>query len=100
MIEVMVMEGLIIAEKNLIIEEIKTNQLNPNQLVAIKVESLHKPVILMSRSEALKQTSSEYSFEEIKGLSNNYKHNPKWIDGDFTLTSTHWKTSPVSKNFS
>ena len=40
--------SIIITKKNLIIEEIKTNQVNPNQLVAVKVESLHKAVILMS----------------------------------------------------
>ena len=78
----------------------KTNQLNPNQLVAIKVESIHKPVMLMSCYETPKQTCSELSFEEIKRLLNKYKHNPKWIDGDFTLTNTNWETSSVSKNFS
>ena len=54
----------------------------------------------MSCYETPKQISSELSFEEIKTLSNKYKHNPKWIDRDFTLTNANWETSSVSKNFS
>ena len=40
--------SIIIAKKNLITEEIQTNQVNPNQLVAIKAKSFPKPVILIS----------------------------------------------------
>ena len=47
--------SIIIAKKDLIIEEIKTNQVNPNQLVPIKVEFLHKPVVLMSGSLVIQE---------------------------------------------
>ena len=87
--------SIIITKKNLIIEEIKTNQVNPNQLVAIKVESLHKPVILMSCYRAPKRASSESLFDEIKRLSNKYKHNPVWIGGDFNLPDIDWETKPI-----
>ena len=62
--------SIIIEKKNLITEKIKTNQVNPNKLVAIKFESLHKPVILISCYRAPKGTSSESLFDETKRLSN------------------------------
>ena len=62
--------SIIIEKKNLITEEVKTNQVNPNKLVAIKFESLDKPVILISCYRAPKGTSSESLFDETKRLSN------------------------------
>ena len=59
---------IIIAKKNLIIEEIKTNQENPSQLVAIKVKFFHKRLILMSCCRTPKRASSELLFDEIKRI--------------------------------
>ena len=40
-----------------------------------------------------KQTSSGSLFDEIKRLSNKYKYNPVWTDGDFNLPNTGWETN-------
>ena len=65
------------------------------ELIAIKVQSLHKPVILMSCYRAPKRASSESLFDEIKRLLNKYKHDPVWIGGDFNLPDIDWKTKSI-----
>ena len=62
-------------------------------MAAIKVESLHNPVIL-SCDQAPKQTSSELLFDEIKMLSNKYRYDPIWICGKFYLLDIISKTKP------
>lgn len=67
MIAIMILEGPSLLQKNWLFMKLsKTNKENPHQLVANKVESLCKPVIIMSCYWALKQTSSELLFHEIK----------------------------------
>ena len=91
--------SIIIARKNLIIEEIKTNQVNPNQLVAIDVESFHKPVILMSCYRAPKRPSFKSLVDEIKRLSDKYKFNPVLIGGDFNLPGIDWETKSIVESY-
>ena len=86
-IDVILLEGKSLLQRNswLFRNLSIANKVNSNQLGANKVESLHKPAILMSCYWALKQTSSELLFDEIKRLSKKYRHNPIWIRGAFNL---------------
>ena len=49
----------------------------------------------MSCYRAPKWTSSEWLFDEIKRLSNKYKYNSIWINGDVNLPNIDCETKPI-----
>jgi len=67
-------------------------------MVAIKVQSYFKPVILISCYRAPKKVPSDPLFNEIARITLKYKQNPVWIGGDFNLPDIDWQTKAVVGN--
>ena len=82
--------AIIIAKKSLITEELKNE--NNCEMVAVKVQSFSKPVVLISCYRAPKKVPSDPLFNEIARITLKYKQNPVWIGGDFNLPDIDWQT--------
>ena len=87
--------AIIIAKKDLIIEEIEVSE-SP-EIVAIKLETFGKPVIMVSfyRPPKYSIEDSELLNAEISRISKKYKNSPIWIGGDMNLPDIEWEASTV-----
>ena len=88
--------AIIITKKSLIAEVIIIKQ--DCEMVAIKVESFHKPVVLAACYRPPNRTITEMIFKEIVRIGSKYKQNPIWIGGDFNLPDIEWETKSIVRN--
>ena len=65
-------------------------------MVAIKLKTYQKLVMLASCYRPPKNTNNELLFEEIKRLNSMQRKNPIWIGGDFNLPDTDWEVKSIN----
>ncbi|XP_066931168.1 uncharacterized protein [Clytia hemisphaerica] len=87
---------IIIAKESLITEPIKAS--NSHQIIAVKVETFQKPIIISSCYRSPNSSIQENNdlVQSINNLSKKFKSNPQFIGGDFNLPDVDWESYTIT----
>ena len=87
---------IIIAKESLITEPIKAP--NSHQIIAVKVETFQKPIIISSCYRSPNNSNQENNdlVQSINNLSKKFKSNPQFFGGDFNLPDVDWESYTIT----